>query len=79
MIIFFRSLKLWPLNQLKALDSGERCRSRLRLEHQSITLINRKKIIDLFSEYGLGVQNRTIELLELDTDAFVQIDDGENE
>jgi restriction system protein len=45
-----------------------------------ITLINGEKIIDLLIEYNLGVRNRTIELLELDADAFVQseenLDDG---
>ncbi|MEP0907528.1 restriction endonuclease [Leptolyngbya subtilissima ST-M1] len=38
-----------------------------------ITLINGEKLIDLLIEYGLGVRNRTIELLELDADAFVQV------
>ena len=38
-----------------------------------ITLINGEKLIDLLLEYGLGVRNRTIDLLELDADAFVQV------
>jgi restriction system protein len=42
-----------------------------------ITLINGEKLIDLLIEYGLGVRNRTIELLELDSDAFVQVSEDE--
>ena len=44
-----------------------------------ITLINGEKLIDLLIEYGLGVRNRTIELLELDADAFVQVSEDEPE
>jgi len=40
-----------------------------------ITLINGEKLVDLLSEYSLGVRNRTIYLLELDADAFVQLHD----
>lgn len=45
-----------------------------------ITLINGEKLIDLLIEYGLGVRNRTIELMELDADAFVQVSvDGDDD
>ena len=41
---------------------------------------NGKKKVCVLNEYSLGVQNLTIDLLELDADAFVQseenLDDG---
>ena len=35
-----------------------------------ITLIHREKLIDLLIEHGVGVQKRTIELLEVDAETF---------
>jgi restriction system protein len=37
-----------------------------------ITLIHGEKLVDLLIEHGIGVRSKTIELLELDADAFVQ-------
>jgi restriction system protein len=36
------------------------------------------KLIDLFIEYGIGVRTRSIEVLELDADAFAQTEEGED-
>jgi restriction system protein len=38
-----------------------------------ITLIDGDKLIDLLLEHGIGVRKRTIELLEVDADAFASI------
>jgi restriction system protein len=43
-----------------------------------ITLINGEKIIDLLIQHGIGVKKRTIEVWEIDVDAFApESDDGE--
>ncbi len=39
-----------------------------------ITLIDGEKLIDLLIEHGIGVQKRTIELLEVDTEAIANVD-----
>jgi restriction system protein len=41
-----------------------------------ITLINGDKLIGLLIEYGIGVRTRSVEVLELDADAFVQLEEG---
>jgi restriction system protein len=43
-----------------------------------ITLINGDKLIDLLIEYGIGVRTRSIEVLELDADAFAQKEEGDD-
>lgn len=40
-----------------------------------ITLIDGDKLIDLLIEYGIGVRTRSVEVLELDADAFAISDD----
>jgi restriction system protein len=40
-----------------------------------ITLINGEKLIDLLIEHKIGVRTRSVEVLELDADAFVQRDE----
>lgn len=44
-----------------------------------ITLINGDKLIDLLMEYGIGVRTRSVEVLELDADAFAQTEEGGDE
>ena len=43
-----------------------------------ITLIDGSKLIDLLIEYGIGVRTRSVEVLELDADAFAQTEEGED-
>ncbi|WP_199295681.1 hypothetical protein [Trichocoleus sp. FACHB-591] len=40
-----------------------------------ITLINGEKLIDLLIEHKIGVRTRSVEILELDADAFAQWDE----
>jgi restriction system protein len=42
-----------------------------------ITLINGEKLIDLLIEHKIGVRTRSVEILELDADAFAQQDEGD--
>lgn len=44
-----------------------------------ITLIDGDKLIDLLIEYGIGVRTRPVEVLELDADAFAQVEESEEE
>jgi len=44
-----------------------------------ITLISGDKLIDLLIEYEIGVRTRSVEVLELDADAFAQVDESEEE
>jgi restriction system protein len=44
-----------------------------------ITLISGEKLIDLLIEYGIGVRTRSVEVLELDADAFAQTVEGADE
>ena len=43
-----------------------------------ITLIDGEKLVDLLIEHGIGVRRKTVELLELDSDAFSEIELGED-
>ena len=44
-----------------------------------ITLIDGSKLMDLLIEYGIGVRTRSsVEMLELDADAFAQTEEGED-
>jgi restriction system protein len=43
-----------------------------------ITLIDGSKLMDLLIEYGIGVRTRSVEVLELDADAFAQTEEGQD-
>ena len=43
-----------------------------------ITLIDGSKLMDLLIEYGIGVRTRSVEVLELDADAFAQTEESED-
>ena len=40
-----------------------------------VTLIHGEKLIDLLIEKGIGVRRKTVELLELDAEAFVGLEE----
>ena len=44
-----------------------------------ITLIDGDKLIDLLIEHGIGVRKRTVELLELDAEAFAALEKNNSE
>jgi len=41
-----------------------------------ITLIDGEKLVDLLIEHGIGVRKKKLDLLELDAEAFAQLDDS---
>ncbi len=41
-----------------------------------ITLIDGNKLVDLLIEHGIGVRKKPVELLELDADAFAEVEDS---
>lgn len=41
-----------------------------------ITLINGEKLIDLLIEHQIGVRQKAIDILELDADAFAQLNEN---